>query len=223
MTNSPILAIDASTYTGTVAVISGDHLVSQREVAMRGRDEERLMPAVAEALSVAGLSTGDLGTVVCGEGPGSFTSLRIAAAIAKGIASGGTIPLYSASSLLLMVAGSAWSTIAGRYLAVLNAMRGELFTACYEVSDSGAIQEIAPLTLVEESSLQALAAHLDAKIIGIGRQHDAFPHARGVAICGRSGGGLTQVDLAAWEPGYGRLVEAQVKWEKTNARSLYGT
>ena len=181
------------------------------------------MPAVAEALVVAGVSTGDLGTVVCGEGPGSFTSLRIAAAIAKGIASGGRIPLYAASSLLLMVAGSPWSTISGRYLAVLNAMRGELFTACYEVTDSGTIQQTAPLTLVNESFLEASAADLDARIIGIGRQLDTSPHARGVAICERTGSGLARVDLGAWEPGYGRLAEAQVKWEMTNARSLYGT
>lgn len=222
MIKSPLLAIDASTYTGTVAVISEGQIVSQGEVAMRGRDEERLMPAVAEALAVAGLSTGDLGSVVCGDGPGSFTSLRIAASIGKGIASGFSIPLYSASSLLLMVAGSQWSGVAGKYLAVLNAMRGELFAACYEVTDAGTIQEVTPLALVEESFVQTRALELDARIMGIGRQLDAFPHARGVAICERSASGLSRVDLGGWEPGYGRLVEAQVKWESTHARPLYG-
>ncbi len=221
MTESPILAIDASTYTGTVAIISRKQVVSEREVAMRGRNEERLMPAVAEALTAAGVSIAELGAVVCGAGPGSFTSLRIAASIAKGIASGRGIPLYSAPSLLLMVAGSAWSRIAGRYLAVLDALRGELFAACYEVSAGGSIREIAPVTLLGTTSLEASAAALDATIMGIGRQLDAFPHARGVVLCGASGG-LSRANLGAWEPGYGRLAEAQVKWELANARPLFG-
>ncbi|MGI9077527.1 MAG: tRNA threonylcarbamoyladenosine biosynthesis protein TsaB, partial [Gemmatimonadaceae bacterium] len=71
-----MLAIDASTYTGTVAVISEEKVVAEREVAMRGRNEERLMPAVAEALETAGVHVDNLGAVVCGGGPGSFTSLR---------------------------------------------------------------------------------------------------------------------------------------------------
>lgn len=218
MTESLILAIEASTYTGTVAVISVSGVVSEREVAMRGKEEERLMPAVAEALSEAGVPVNELGAVVCGGGPGSFTSLRIAASIAKGIASGCGIPLYSAPSLLLMVAGSACSNIAGRYLAVLDAMREEVFAACYEISAGGTIQEIAPATLLSTSSLEASAAALDAKIMGVGRQLEAIPHARGVALCRRSG--LISVDVGAWEPEYGRLAEAQVRWELTNARPL---
>ena len=216
-----MLAIDASTYTGTVAVISAGQIVSEREVIMRGRNEERLMPAVAEALSAAAVSVHDLGAVACGEGPGSFTSLRIAASIAKGLASGLVIPLYAVPSLLLMVAGSAWSQVAGRYLAVLDAMRGELFAACYEVFDGGTVREIAPITLLGTASLEAFAVALDATIMGIGRHLDAFPHARGVALCERFGG-LSRVDLGAWEPRYGRLAEAQVKWELTNARPLHG-
>ena len=46
-----VLAIDASTYSGSVALIR-DHSVSgEAVVAMRGEHEERLMPAVAGLLS----------------------------------------------------------------------------------------------------------------------------------------------------------------------------
>lgn len=215
---SPILAIDASTYTGSVAIISANRVVCEYEVAMRGRDEERLMPAVAEALKVAGIATDDIGSVACGSGPGSFTSLRIAASIAKGFAFGGGIPLYAVPSLLLMLAGSAWSTTGGRYLTVLDAMRGELFAACYEVSVGDGIREITPVALLGTAALDATAARLGASIMGIGRQLDAFPRASGVAHCNRAD--LLRVDLAKWEPEYGRLSEAQVRWELTNARPL---
>src|ERR1041385_5784484 len=80
------LALDAATYVGTVAVLRDGDVVAARETAMRGRDVERLMPAVADALDAATVRATEIGRIVCGEGPGSFTSLRIAASIAKGLA-----------------------------------------------------------------------------------------------------------------------------------------
>ena len=47
------------------------------------------MPAVAAVLDEAGIACRGLARVVCGAGPGSFTSLRIAAAIAEGTRVGG--------------------------------------------------------------------------------------------------------------------------------------
>src|SRR5207253_4368368 len=45
------LALDASTYAGTVAVLHGPVVVVDRAVAMRGEREERLMPRLVEALA----------------------------------------------------------------------------------------------------------------------------------------------------------------------------
>src|ERR1043166_1736445 len=73
------LVIDASTYRGSVAVLRAGSVLSAGERAMRGADSEALMPAVVLALDAAGVAIGELDRVVCGGGPGSFTSLRIAA------------------------------------------------------------------------------------------------------------------------------------------------
>jgi len=83
MTTPITLAIDASTYIGTVAVWRGETRVAEGEALMRGVEEERLMPAVVATLAKGGAALRDVTRVVCGGGPGSFTSLRIAAAIAK--------------------------------------------------------------------------------------------------------------------------------------------
>ena len=98
------LALDASTYVGTVAVLRGNDLLSEGAAQMRGDREERLMPAVAVSLAMAHVDARDLDRVICGGGPGSFTSLRIAASIAKGIALVEEIPLVAVSSLALVVA-----------------------------------------------------------------------------------------------------------------------
>jgi tRNA threonylcarbamoyladenosine biosynthesis protein TsaB len=213
------LAIDAATYTGTVALVAGCDVVSEREVAMRGEREERLMPAVADALSAAGATVADLGRVVCGGGPGSFTSLRIATAIAKGIATARQVPLYEAPSLLLMVAGSPLAG-PGRYLAVLDAMRGEAFVAAYEVEPGGEIVDLAPAEIVPRDEVRAMAARLGARAIGPAEELAAIPRARGVARLAQRLERVGPVGLDAWEPLYGRLAEAQVKWEQAHGRPL---
>jgi tRNA threonylcarbamoyladenosine biosynthesis protein TsaB len=206
------LAVDASTYQGTVAVIDGTTVLEERTVAMRGEHEERLMPAVAECL---GASAARVDQVVCGEGPGSFTSLRIAGAIAKGLAESLGRPLVAAPSLVLIVAGVRGLTT-GRYLAALDAMRGESYIARIDVDGEGRLRAD-EVERVPTAELRAVAG--ERTLIGPGLAVDAHPHARGVA---RHVGTdlLRAVALDGWEPRYGRLAEAQVKWEALHERPL---
>jgi len=212
------LALDAATYTGTVAIVAGDQVLAERELAMRGEREERLMPAVAEALALAGITVRDVERVVCGAGPGSFTSLRIAGSIAKGIALGRSVPLYAVSSLLLIVAGGAQAP--GRYLAVLDAMRGEAFAAGYELLATGEIVDVGDATLGARDEVGELARRIGAQCIGPAEELVAIPRASGVARLAMRLGCGGPVALASWEPAYGRAAEAQVKWERAHGRPL---
>jgi tRNA threonylcarbamoyladenosine biosynthesis protein TsaB len=222
-----MLALDAATYTGTVALVQGSRIVAEREIAMRGEKEERLMPAVEQLLKDAALEPANLERVACGGGPGSFTSLRIAASIAKGIAAGRAIPLFTASSLLLMVAGSEAAGAPGRYLAVLDALRGDAYVAGYQVAtpgerDSGSpeLLEIAPTALLQYDGVAALARSLGARRIGPREEIAAIPRAAGFARLATWLELRDPVEIAAWEPDYGRLAEAQVRWEREHGRSL---
>jgi tRNA threonylcarbamoyladenosine biosynthesis protein TsaB len=211
------LAIDASTYRGTVAVLRDGSLAATAETAMRGAHSEGLMPAVASALSTAGISHAAVGRVICGAGPGSFTSLRIAAGIAKGIALGTNIPLYAVSSLALMVASA--QVPAGKYLATLDALRDEWYVGLYVRTAAGKVDEVDHPVRVARADLDRFAASAGATIIGAAAD-GAQPHASGCLALAdyleRSG----PVDLDGWEPTYGRLAEAQVKWEATHGRPL---
>lgn len=211
------LAIDASTYRGTVALLDGHKLLATAEVAMRGEREERLMPAVAAALGAAGAAVSDLARVVAGGGPGSFTSLRIGGAIAKGICTARGVPLFAMPSLALLVAGATKPVGDGAYIAILDAMRGDVHAAPVNVRD-GRVVSIGDLQLVGRSSVAALAAQHAGRVIGLGEEVDAMPHARGLAMLDVLL--VSEVSLAAWEPMYGRLAEAQVKWEAKHGRSL---
>ena len=214
------LAIEASTYAGSVAVLRGDTVVTTRTVAMRGEHEERLMPAVAEALDEAGLTPAATHRMVCGSGPGSFTSLRIAASIAKGLAGGTGRPLFAVPSLLLLVAGAEPPLAPGRYLAVVDAMRGERFAAEVEVLASGGVEPRGGWARIAEGHVQMEARRRGATPVGPGLEPALAPHARGVARLEALLASARPVDLVSWEPEYGRAAEAQVRWEAAHGRPL---
>jgi tRNA threonylcarbamoyladenosine biosynthesis protein TsaB len=211
------LAVDASTYRGTVAVLRDGAIAATAEAAMRGQHAEALMPAVASALAAAGVEAGGVGRVICGEGPGSFTSLRIAAGIAKGIALGAEAPLYAVSSLGLAAAGSGASP--GRYLVTLDALRDEWYAAVYDRLANGRLVEVHPARRVAKKEVHVLASSYDATVIGAAAGN-AEPHVSAcVALLDRIEAD-GPVDLERWEPKYGRLAEAQVKWEAAHGRPL---
>lgn len=213
------LALDASTYGGTVAVLHGPAVLAMREVAMRGATEERLMPAVADTLGDAGVRVEALDRVVCGEGPGSFTSLRIAGSIAKGIAFARGIPLFPVSSLALIVGAAMPPLPAGEYLAALDALREEAYVASCTVDDAGRVLAIGAMRVLPNVELSALADR-GTRIAGPGHRFAGAPHARGVANLQGWLASRAPADLASWEPVYGRLAEAQVRWEAAHGRPL---
>ena len=214
------LSLDASTYVGTVAVIRDGDVVAEGQAVMRGEREERLMPAVVAALGQAGCAARDLTRVMCGAGPGSFTSLRIAGAIAKGLALANGAALFAVPSLMLIVAGQKVPLASGRYLAMLDAMRGERHAALIEVGSLREYHEIERLPRLPEAGIHAACARLGARAIGPREELVAFPHARGAALVLSHLLSSGPVPLDDWEPDYGRLPEAQVKWEASHGRGL---
>ena len=215
------LAVDASTYAGDVAVLDGDRILAEQSVAMKGAEHERLMPAVADCLRAANVDVDAIQRVVCGAGPGSFTSLRIAGAISKGIACGVGAPLFAVHSMALVVAGA--DRPPGRYLAVVDALRAEAYVGLYEIDADRKTTELEPPRIVAASDVEMVANDYGASTIGPSRELCtivANPRARAVALLEDVIAMSGPVDLASWEPAYGRLAEAQVKWETAHGRPL---
>jgi tRNA threonylcarbamoyladenosine biosynthesis protein TsaB len=215
------LAIDASTYHGDVALLDGDRVLGGAAVAMKDAHHERLMPSVADVLQQGRKTPRDLQRIVCGGGPGSFTSLRIAGGIAKGLAAGVGLPLFAVPSLALIVAGELRAP--GRYLGILDAMRGEFYAGLYQVSDTGDVIELERAIVIAADQVETLAAQSEARIIGpttFDGGVQALPKATGVVRLEQMVASSGPVDLASWEPTDGRLAEAQVKWESQHRRPL---
>lgn len=212
-----VLALDASTYAGSVALIRDGAVSANAVVAMRGEREERLMPAVSELLSKDSVAVDDLDAVACGAGPGSFTSLRIAASIAKGLCAAREIPLLVAPSTLLVVAAAS-SLPHGDYVVALDAMRGDFFWQDVNVDASGFIMP-GMSSRTSRADLDRHAESRSARIIGPAESPPLSPHAIGFGRLIEQGL-VTAVEMTTWEPNYGRKAEAQVRWETAHGREL---
>lgn len=219
------LALEGSTYAGSVALLRGYRVIADRTLVDDGipsKDgrEERVLPSVAECLKDAGVCVGEIARVVCGAGPGSFTSLRISASVAKGIAVGVGCPMYAVSSLLLQVAGARNALAVGLYMSVLPAMRGDWFALLVDVGAKGSMEPEGVASIISGAELSQSAAQRSARLIGAGQAIDGRPHARSVAELLDQIVDAGPVSVETWEPDYGRLAEAQVKWEELHGRPL---
>ncbi|MDF2697777.1 MAG: tsaB, partial [Labilithrix sp.] len=94
-----LLAFDTSIAVGSVAVGLGGELLASATLDERKEHASRLVPSIEKVLERAAMRITDVGGIVVGEGPGSFTGVRVAAATAKGLAHALGVPLWAFSSL----------------------------------------------------------------------------------------------------------------------------
>jgi len=128
--------------------------------------------------------------------------------------------MYSVSSLLLSVASVRDSLSVGLYLSVLPAMRGEWFALLVQVGAKASMDPQGDASIISGSELAQSADDRSAALLGPGQAIDARPHARAVGDLLEQIIAAGPVPIATWEPDYGRLAEAQVKWEATHGRPL---
>lgn len=215
-----VVALDASAGDGTLALLRDGVGIAAAAVVMRGSQDETLLPAIQTLLRQADATLADLGALIVGAGPGSFTALRVIGATAKGLAEGTGCPLYAVPSLALLVGADDRTRCAGRWLATLDALRGDRYLALVETAGDGRIRAVRALGLTPAAEVAGRAAALGATPIGPDEAMAASPHARGAGRALAAIEAAGPVDLATWEPGYGRLAEAQVQWEAAHGRPL---
>ncbi len=122
---------------------------SQRfaEVVEAGRGNiMKPLGMVAEALLQAGLEREQIGCLVVGLGPGSYTGIRAAIALAQGWQLGRGTKLLGVSSAACAAAQAQADGLRGKASVVIDAQRGEFYLAGYELN-ADSWRETAPLRL----------------------------------------------------------------------------
>ncbi|MGL6110810.1 MAG: tRNA (adenosine(37)-N6)-threonylcarbamoyltransferase complex dimerization subunit type 1 TsaB [Rubrivivax sp.] len=99
-----MLAFDTSTETMAVAVQSHAGLFAWNGEGGAAASAQ-LIPRIQQLMAQAGLGFGQLQAIAFGGGPGAFTGLRTACAVAQGLAFGVSLPVVALDSLLIVAEG----------------------------------------------------------------------------------------------------------------------
>lgn len=168
-----MLAFDTSTETLSVAV-GGPAGVPLAEATGAGGPQASaaLIPAIEGLLAQAGWQLRELDAIAFGRGPGSFTGLRTACAVAQGLGFGAGVPVLGIDTLLAVAEEAHARGGFERVVAVLDARMGEVYFAAYERSGAawrtvqapalGRPQDVpvAPGWALAGNALELLAAHV---------------------------------------------------------------
>jgi tRNA threonylcarbamoyladenosine biosynthesis protein TsaB len=133
------LAFDTSTDVLSLAVARGAQVWVQ-SLPGGAQASSGLIPAVLAMLAEADMPLATLDAIVFGRGPGSFTGLRTACAVAQGLAFGANLPVLPIDTLLAVAEEARWAQAqAGTsqpdadltVLALLDARMDEVYSAAY--------------------------------------------------------------------------------------------
>lgn len=170
------LAFDTSTDVLSLGVARGDQVWTQT-LPGGAQASSNLIPAVLAMLAEAEMPLASLDAIVFGRGPGSFTGLRTACAVAQGLAFGVDVPVLPVDTLLAVAEEARWLRLhsgAGEptsesqagmteltVLALLDARMDEVYSAAYTwqwvpEQHQGQWREASPLQVSAPEKVQVL-------------------------------------------------------------------
>lgn len=127
-----LLALDTSTTRGSCALWRDGHCIEHVCPSAQSHSET-LLPLVAKLLAENGTMLPQLDAIAFASGPGAFTGLRVACAVAQGLAVGADLPVIPVGTLEAMAHASS----APLCLALLDARMGEIYSGLYAQTANG--------------------------------------------------------------------------------------
>ena len=128
-----ILAFDSTAKAASAAVTDGERLLALYNIDNGLTQSELLLPMAENILKSLKLSFSDVELLACSVGPGSFTGVRIGAALVKGLAFGKNIPCSSISTLDALAENL--RGLNGIIVPCMDARRAQVYTAIYRAKD----------------------------------------------------------------------------------------
>ncbi len=133
-----LLALESSTDTLFIATARDDQRWLHSGAGGQ-HTSSQLLPAVRSLMADAGLGFDALDAIVFGRGPGSFTGLRTACAIAQGLAfvakGGQGVPVLPVDTLMTVAEEARLQHGCTQVLACLDARMDEVYNAVYQYAD----------------------------------------------------------------------------------------
>jgi tRNA threonylcarbamoyl adenosine modification protein YeaZ len=149
-----ILALEFSSPRRSVAVLDGSTVLAEQAEAV-GQSVPPLR-LVEQALAAAKVGREQIECVAIGLGPGSYTGVRGAIALAQGWQLAVNVKLLGVSSADCIAAQAQAEKIFARVNVVIDAQRGEFYLATYEIN-AGEIKTVAALKIVSAAEMKSVA------------------------------------------------------------------
>lgn len=173
-----LLAIDASTEACSVALLINGQLHSRFEICPQSHSM-LLLPMVDEVLKAANVKLNQLDGLVFGQGPGSFTGVRIGIGVAQGLAFSADLPMVGVSTLQAMAQVAFNKQGETQVIAAIDARMGEVYNGFYQLDDNNIMQPkiaeavIAP-ALLKDHLRSVLTGNNCSAAYGVGTGWQAY-------------------------------------------------
>ena len=131
-----LLAFDTATDACSVA-LALHGAVAQRHVLCPQGHTQQLLPMVQALCAEAGITPAALDGIAVGIGPGAFTGVRIASALAQGLALAHGLPVVGISTLAALARGGWRLTGHAHWLLAVDARRQEVYWGHAEITAGG--------------------------------------------------------------------------------------
>lgn len=190
-----LLAIETATEACSVALLVDGEIHERFEIAPR-RHAELTLPWAEWLLADAGVAKSQLDAIAVGRGPGAFTGVRLAIAVAQGIALALDRPLLPVSTL----AALAMRAQGGRIVSAIDARMGEVYLATFARDGEGLVALGEEVVVKPDAAIfpggdcwhgvgtgfaagdNALQARMQGRLAAV--DAEALPHAADVARLG---------------------------------------
>jgi tRNA threonylcarbamoyladenosine biosynthesis protein TsaB len=146
-----ILALEFSSARRSVALARGGVVLAEADAA--GGRATAAFGLIEQVLAAAKVHRDEIRVIAVGMGPGSYTGIRAAIALAQGWQLARGINLLAVSSMDAIAARAQEVNLFGQVNLVVDAQRGEFYLAKWEISAEQR-REISPLVIVPAAEVE---------------------------------------------------------------------
>ncbi|NLK63897.1 MAG: tRNA (adenosine(37)-N6)-threonylcarbamoyltransferase complex dimerization subunit type 1 TsaB [Tissierellia bacterium] len=125
-----ILSIESASVTASCCVSEGENILGEYTLRHKKTHSEKLMPLIEELMKELELKINDIDLIAVSKGPGSYTGLRIGAAIAKSLAFAADIKIAGVPTMKSLAANVYDED--KLIVPIMDAKAGRIYTGVYK-------------------------------------------------------------------------------------------